>query len=960
MAKGVKKIKESERSNVLENYTSRANNIICIKPNQMVNFVVSEWYEDTTPGDKQRDITWLWQDQKKTTVFKSTVKLANSPFGVTIPNNLCGSYAYYLEASLFGVHDPRKTGLYVYGKCDKKITSSSWSKTRGAIDTSEISYGHNLFITIKTEGVNGDTLSIELYSEKNPQGIKTKNEKCIDGKIVDVKFSTLGYNFFIPGGNTLTSGQNPEPEKFYIKVKDITGEYLANASGNDRILSFSIANKVFQAIIEIPTNTAPLTIDVIPTEEIVRTEGIVTAYFAKEEFSVETSEPAGQHQYIFKTKNENINKDRIANIIKKNVDAQVKADKKYAKLDDIKNLLTQGASYDETASISFNLYKLGAKFIKINSAPLEEELYVVANTFLLDGKEVSIQIKEKEAIVVDADAVVPVLEAKKNGEELTILKATVENGIAKVKVKLRPKADEALATWKEKLAGNKKDDTYNYIVKNAFTVNGDLDAIAASIEKKSNAALAPNHIVKKDDIKSLLNEGVSYTTSNSFQIPKYKKGKTTEMLWLKAECQGENVQYEGEFLKRDGEYFVIGKQCECEERVRAFLRTLRVGEGTGELIKSRDKKTNEIIYIPHDFDKGYTTAFNNNFITDLSDHPRINYGGSSAAGAYQVMPDTWDDLQFIKKKAQYNIDSFSKENQDKFSVLLMKHHPGCSDLLTLLLNGQIENSIRGRASRIWASLPEKGDNSRYLFKGEPQPVTPMKTVLEHYAKFLKEELEGESPLYLKKGFLNDFNIKCNCGNEFGAISDWHDPIDNPEITLYNYYGTYNPAGSSFGKVRNGGTKNHQGLDIFAPSGTPVKACLDGTIVIAEYDGNWGNLIVIEVNKEDLDNAKRNYTLEYAGEIEKGTNYSSSNQRFLRYAHLSEMSVTVNQKVTAGQVIGKSGKTGNAEDQNVRARHLHFDIANIKDAGKGTRERENPAFYVRLLPANDEKQKNNKE
>ena len=559
MAKGVKKIKESETSNVLENYTSRANNIICIKPNQMVNFVVSEWYEDTTPADKQRDIKWLWQDQKKTTVFKTTVKLANTPFGVTIPNNLCGSYAYYLEASLFGVHDPRKTGLHVYGKCDEKITSSSWSKTRGAVDTSEISYGHNIFITIKTEGVNGDTLSIELYSEKNPQSIKTKNEKCIDGKIVDVKFSTLGYNFFIPGGNAIISGQNPEPEKFYIKVKDITGKYLANASGNDRILSFSIANKMVRPIIEITTNTAPLTIDVTPVEEVIRTEGIVSAYFAKEEFSVETSEPAGQHQYIFKTKNENINKDRIANIIKKNVDAQVKADKKYAKLDDIKNLLTQGASYDETASISFNLYKLGAKFIKINSAPLEEEVYVVANTFLLDGKEVTITIKEKEAIVVDADAAVPVLEAKENGEELTILKATVENGIAKVKVKLRPKADDALATWKEKLAGNKKDGTYNYSVKNAFTVSGDLDAIAASVEKKSNAALAPNHIVKKDDIKSLLNEGESYTTSNSFEIPKYKKEKTTEMLWLKAECQGDTVKHEGEFLKRDGEYFVIGK-----------------------------------------------------------------------------------------------------------------------------------------------------------------------------------------------------------------------------------------------------------------------------------------------------------------------------------------------------------------------------------------------------------------
>ena len=69
------------------------------------------------------------------------------------------------------------------------------------------------------------------------------------------------------------------------------------------------------------------------------------------------------------------------------------------------------------------------------------------------------------------------------------------------------------------------------------------------------------------------------------------------MLWLKAECQGDIKKYEGEYLKKDGEYFVVGKKCECEEKIRAFMRMLRVGEGTGEIIKSRDKKTKEIIYI---------------------------------------------------------------------------------------------------------------------------------------------------------------------------------------------------------------------------------------------------------------------------------------------------------------------------------------------------------------------------
>lgn len=58
---------------------------------------------------------------------------------------------------------------------------------------------------------------------------------------------------------------------------------------------------------------------------------------------------------------------------------------------------------------------------------------------------------------------------------------------------------------------------------------------------------------------------------------------------------------------------------------RAFIRMIRIGEGTGELIKSRDKVTKEIIYIPNDFDKGYTTAFAGNKITDLSTHPQIIY-----------------------------------------------------------------------------------------------------------------------------------------------------------------------------------------------------------------------------------------------------------------------------------------------------------------------------------------------
>lgn len=39
----------------------------------------------------------------------------------------------------------------------------------------------------------------------------------------------------------------------------------------------------------------------------------------------------------------------------------------------------------------------------------------------------------------------------------------------------------------------------------------------------------------------------------------------------------------------------------------------------------------------------------------------------------------------------------------------------------------------------------------------------MKDCIKDYNFFLKEELEGRSELALKKGFLKDFNLECNCG-----------------------------------------------------------------------------------------------------------------------------------------------------------------------------------------------------
>ena len=98
--------------------------------------------------------------------------------------------------------------------------------------------------------------------------------------------------------------------------------------------------------------------------------------------------------------------------------------------------------------------------------------------------------------------------------------------------------------------------------------------------------------------------------------------------------------------------------------------------------------------------------------------------------------------------------------------------------------------------------------------------------------------------------------------------------------------------NSYGDSRGGG-RRHQGVDIMAPYGTPIYATEDGRIVRA-YSNRRGGLSIY---------------LEAAS----GVHYF--------YAHQSVNLVSSGQSVTAGQLIGRVGTSGNAAST---APHLHFE------------------------------------
>ncbi|MDD2891828.1 MAG: S-layer homology domain-containing protein [Candidatus Gracilibacteria bacterium] len=104
-----------------------------------------------------------------------------------------------------------------------------------------------------------------------------------------------------------------------------------------------------------------------------------------------------------------------------------------------------------------------------------------------------------------------------------------------------------------------------------------------------------------------------------------------------------------------------------------------------------------------------------------------------------------------------------------------------------------------------------------------------------------------------------------------------------------------------------GHGSHLGVDIFpAITHDDVFACLDGVVEVAENQSVNGNYVII----------RHDNVPDPADMTKKTTLYSC-------YLHLSEYVVAVGQLVSEGDIIGKSGNTGNVSGST--GEHLHFQI-----------------------------------
>ena len=122
-----------------------------------------------------------------------------------------------------------------------------------------------------------------------------------------------------------------------------------------------------------------------------------------------------------------------------------------------------------------------------------------------------------------------------------------------------------------------------------------------------------------------------------------------------------------------------------------------------------------------------------------------------------------------------------------------------------------------------------------------------------------------------------------CGGSIGIIEDGELLWPLPGHTYIS---------CNFGDDDAYGNSGHRGTDIPAPEGTPILAAHSGTVIISGWNNSYGNQVL-------LDN---------------GAGLST------RYAHMTQTAVTAGEAVTAGQVIGYVGNTGDSTGF-----HLHFEV-----------------------------------
>ena len=212
------------------------------------------------------------------------------------------------------------------------------------------------------------------------------------------------------------------------------------------------------------------------------------------------------------------------------------------------------------------------------------------------------------------------------------------------------------------------------------------------------------------------------------------------------------------------------------------------------------------------------------------------------------------------------------------------------------------NEKRAQADALLAELVAKGMEYEELMDqsedAQAELLIEIANKEDEYdkAKYQEWLATSEAPQYSPQA--PSYDTSGSTGSSTVGGITWKVPI--------NYTAFTSPFGYRIHPIY-GTKKYHYGVDLAAPTGTPIYATRSGTVSTATYGSSGG----------------------YYVQINHGDGYRST------YLHMTHYVVSVGQHVTQGQVIGYCGSTGASTGP-----HLHFGISYNGNYV-------NPANYIRI-------------
>nr|WP_174505766.1 peptidoglycan DD-metalloendopeptidase family protein [Acinetobacter sp. Marseille-Q1620] len=262
-----------------------------------------------------------------------------------------------------------------------------------------------------------------------------------------------------------------------------------------------------------------------------------------------------------------------------------------------------------------------------------------------------------------------------------------------------------------------------------------------------------------------------------------------------------------------------------------------------------------------------------------------------------------------KKKSTDYLKRFNNDAKAAYGAWLRNYIDGHINIFDFVVDNQKTNQVN-------ISLDETIKLLNGTSISEPQP------------KLLKEQDSSKNNQSNTTATIEDIRV--------GGDDSWHDPL---AICKLRTAGLASAKGATFGKVRNNGKTNHQGVDLQANPGTTIYAVCSGIVVVAENtNGAYGNVVVIKVNIDDLPEPQQKNAKSKLGE---------KKFIFFFYAHLSNISVSKNDPVKVGDALGATGSTGNANTMTTIANgaHLHFEARSEARLGLGLSGRIDPIPFL---------------